>query len=87
MVKTYQLSKEGNNGKSLKVAPVTTESQLNKETCLEVDGSSDMSITPQAILPDLSGFEVRTQHTSYLEIFLLLNYFFYVLYSELVRTW
>ncbi|XP_059485650.1 digestive cysteine proteinase 1 [Neocloeon triangulifer] len=57
MVKTYQLGKEGPNGVSRKLAPVTTETQLNEETCLQVDGSADNSVTPQSILPDLTGFE------------------------------
>jgi hypothetical protein len=59
MVKTYQLSKEGPGGVSRKLAPVTTETQLNEETCLQVDGSGENSVTPQSILPDLTGFEVR----------------------------
>ncbi|KAF4525522.1 hypothetical protein B566_EDAN014908 [Ephemera danica] len=57
MVKTYQLGKKGDYGAMRKVAPVTTETQLNKETCLQVDGDSDMPVSPQSILPDLTGFE------------------------------
>lgn len=59
MVKTYQLSKEGAGGVSRKLAPVTTETQTNEETCLQVDGDSGNSVTPQSILPDLTGFEVQ----------------------------
>lgn len=57
MVKTYQLSKEGEYGSSIKVAPVTTEEVLNEDTCLQVNGTSNTAIQPQSILPDLSLFE------------------------------
>lgn len=58
MVKTYQISKYGNFGTSLKVAPVTTEKVENKETCLQVNGTKDNKIEPQSILPDLTGFKL-----------------------------
>jgi C1A family cysteine protease len=57
MVKTYQLGTTGEFGTSLKLAPVTTEEAMNIERCLQVNGTSDYSIEPQAILPDLNGFE------------------------------
>lgn len=58
MVKTFQLSNEGNYGSSIKVAPVTTESVTNNEVCLQVNGTSDMKIQPQTIVPDTTGMEV-----------------------------
>lgn len=58
MVKTYQLSNEGSYGSSIKVAPITTESQLNQQTCLQVNGSADSKIEPQTIVPDTTGMEV-----------------------------
>lgn len=58
MVKTYQISKYGNFGTSIKVAPVTTEKVENKETCLQVNGTKDNKIEPQTILPDLTGFKL-----------------------------
>ena len=58
MVKTYQLSKLGEFGSSLKVAPVTTEKVQNLDSCLQVNGSSEHRVEPQSILPDLTGFEV-----------------------------
>jgi len=58
MVKTYQLSKLGEFGSSLKVAPVTTEKVQNLDSCLQVNGSSEHRIEPQSILPDLTGFKV-----------------------------
>lgn len=58
MVKTYQLSKLGEYGSSLKVAPVTTEKVQNLNSCLQVNGSSVYRIEPQSILPDVTGFEV-----------------------------
>lgn len=56
MVKTYQLKHDGEYGASLKIAPVTTADDLNKLTCLQVNGTSDYSIQPQAILPDCKDF-------------------------------
>lgn len=58
MVKTFQLGKAGKYGESLKIAPVSTDSQLNKHTCLQVNGSEELRIQPQSILPDLSDFKV-----------------------------
>ncbi|XP_032691451.1 digestive cysteine proteinase 1 [Odontomachus brunneus] len=57
MVKTYQLSHKGQYGASIKIAPVTTESVTNEDTCLQVNGTSDMKIHPQTILPDASEME------------------------------
>lgn len=58
MVKTYQLSSEGLYGTSLKIAPITTESDINQSTCLQVNGTSEMKIKPQTIIPDTTGMEV-----------------------------
>lgn len=57
-VKTYQLSHDGTYGTSLKIAPVTTDETPNKVTCLQVNGTSDFSIEPQAILPDCKNFQL-----------------------------
>ncbi|XP_066590345.1 digestive cysteine proteinase 1 [Prorops nasuta] len=57
MVKTFQLSKEGVFGTSIKVAPITTETETNKLTCLQVNGSLSSVIKPQTILPDTTGME------------------------------
>ncbi|CAG9764807.1 unnamed protein product [Ceutorhynchus assimilis] len=56
MVQTYQLAKKG-YGTSIKIAPVTTEEELNAKTCLQVNGTSEEPIAPQTVLPDLTGFE------------------------------
>lgn len=58
MVQTYQLSGMGKFGTSLKVAPMTTEEELNAVKCFQVDGTQDTKIKPQSVLPDLSGFQV-----------------------------
>lgn len=58
MVKTYQLSNDGSHGSSIKIIPLTTEKFTNKETCLKVEGNSEMAIKPQTILPDTHGMEV-----------------------------
>lgn len=55
MVKTYQLGKDG-YGTSIKIAPITTENEENVKTCLQVNGTSDQTISPQTVLPDLTGF-------------------------------
>lgn len=57
-VKTYQLSHEGQFGTSLKIAPVTTDETPNKVTCLQVNGTDDMHIEPQSILPDCKEFSL-----------------------------
>lgn len=56
MVKTYQLGDTG-YGTSLKIAPITTETEENTITCLQVNGTQENKIVPQAILPSLEGFE------------------------------
>lgn len=60
MVKTYQLSQQGDFGSSLKIAPVTTESQENVQTCLQVNGTRQMKIQPQSILPETFEFQVHS---------------------------
>ncbi|XP_014247508.1 digestive cysteine proteinase 2 [Cimex lectularius] len=57
MVKTYQLSNKGSFGSMLKIAPVTTETQLNVPTCLQVNGTKDEKVKPQDMLPDLTNFQ------------------------------
>lgn len=57
MVKTYQLSNVGEFGVMRKIAPVTTETQMNRDSCLEVNGTKEFRIKPQSILPDLSQFK------------------------------
>lgn len=56
MVKTYQLSSHESYGVSLKIAPITTNELLNKETCLQVNGTEDNRVEIQAILPDVKNF-------------------------------
>jgi C1A family cysteine protease len=63
MVKTYQLSTSGPYGTSLKIAPVTTETETNARTCLQVNGTSEYTIEPQTILPDLTNFECTGEET------------------------
>ena len=57
MVKTFQLSHKGLYGSSIKIAPITTETISNQETCLEVNGTTELKIQPQAIVPDATGME------------------------------
>lgn len=58
MVKTYQLQKQGEYGTLIKIAPVTTEAETNTVKCLQVNGSADISITPQNVLPDLKNYQL-----------------------------
>lgn len=57
MVKTYQLSKNGTHGVSLKVAPMTTETVLNKITCFHAYGEPGGKVEAQSVLPDVSDFK------------------------------
>lgn len=58
MAKTYQLSNKGSFGASLKIVPVTTETETNSLKCLELNGTDQFHISPQSTLPDLSNFKV-----------------------------
>ncbi|GAB0089449.1 digestive cysteine proteinase 1 [Sergentomyia squamirostris] len=58
MVKTYQLTRDGDFGTSLKIAPVTTDDTLNHVTCLQVNGSSDNAIEVQSVLPNAKDFNL-----------------------------
>ena len=60
MAKTYQLSKAYKYGTMMKIVPVTTEKEMNEVSCLQVNGTSNFSVEPQSILPDLTGFKVST---------------------------
>lgn len=59
MVKTYQLSPSAYkpHGTSIKIAPVTTEKQLNAETCLQVNGTDDQDVDIQMVLPNMTDFK------------------------------
>lgn len=59
MVKTFQLTNKGQYGASIKIAPITTETVNNEETCLQVNGTFDMKIQPQSIIPDTPEMEVK----------------------------
>lgn len=59
MVKSFQLSHKGEYGKSVKIAPITTESVTNEETCLEVNGTKEIKIQPQVIIPDTTNMQVK----------------------------
>lgn len=58
-VKTYQLSRNGQYGTSLKIAPVTTDEKPNEITCLQVNGTEENRIEPQSILPDCREFSLE----------------------------
>lgn len=58
MVKTYQLRNAFKYGTSLKFAPVSTDEYLNRDTCLQVNGTTNYSIGVQSILPDVKNFSL-----------------------------
>jgi len=68
MAKTYQLSNKGSFGSSLKIVPVTTETETNTLKCLEVNGTDKFHISPQSTLPDLSDFRVCRLNKLYFDI-------------------
>ncbi|CAG4983306.1 unnamed protein product [Parnassius apollo] len=59
MVRTYQMSPSvfPKYGASFMVVPVTTETELNKDTCLHVTGTAARRIHIQSVLPDMTGFK------------------------------
>lgn len=76
MVKTYQLTRSGDFGTALKIAPVTTDEEPNKITCLQVNGTSDSRIETQSILPDVRNFEWKgNKKAQTFEVYLKLNLF------------
>jgi len=61
MDKTYQLSKNGDFGKMLKIVPMTDETVFNQINCFESLGSQSEPVEVQSMLPDMSGFKlIRT---------------------------
>lgn len=58
MVKTYQLAGEGDFGTMLKLAPITTKTETNKLTCLQVNGTKNEAVQIQSILPDAKPFQL-----------------------------
>lgn len=75
MAKTYQLSNKGPYGASLKIVPVTTETERNTLKCLEVNGTNQFKISPQSALPDLTDFKVHSFLQS--KLVLINNFYFY----------
>ncbi|KAG6457108.1 hypothetical protein O3G_MSEX010113 [Manduca sexta] len=59
MVKTYQLTGAvyPPYGTSIKIAPITTEKVLNKETCLQVNSTQEQGQEVQSVLPDMTDFK------------------------------
>lgn len=55
-MKTYQLVGEYSFGTQLKIAPISTNEFLNRETCLQVNGSADSGIEVQSLLPVVKNF-------------------------------
>lgn len=57
-VSTYQLGGEQPWGASYKISPETNEVELNVMKCFQVNGTKEEVVTPQAVLPQLQGFQV-----------------------------
>jgi len=58
MDKTFQLTKNGDFGKMLKIVPMTDENVFNQINCFAVSGSQSEPVQVQSILPDMSGFKL-----------------------------
>ncbi|XP_023178232.1 digestive cysteine proteinase 1 [Drosophila hydei] len=58
MVKTYQLAGEGQYGTALKLAPISNKEELNKLSCLQVNGTAEQAVEIQSILPDAKPFSL-----------------------------
>jgi len=56
MMRTYQISKEGDYGVSKKIAPFTTEEVHNELTCFQVNGNEEDPVEAQGVLPDITNF-------------------------------
>jgi len=67
-MQTYQIGGNGFDdfGHTYKVAPMTTEKFLNVLHCFVVDGAASYPVTPQAVLPDVSAFNVCKTVSHYL---------------------
>jgi hypothetical protein len=59
MMRTYQISKEGDYGVSKKIAPFTTEEVHNELTCFQVNGNKEDPVEAQGVLPDITNFTVN----------------------------
>ncbi|KAF3707665.1 SH3 domain-binding protein 5 [Channa argus] len=56
-VSTYQLGGDYQWGVAYKVTPETTEVEENVMKCFQVNGTNNETVTPQAAIPDLKGFQ------------------------------
>ena len=69
MVVTIQRADMYKFGVGYKLATISTESELNKPMCFQVNGTNtDDAIAIQPILPDLTGFNVRCKHVDFVTI-------------------
>ena len=66
MSKTIQRGDLTEYGQHYMITPETTETFLNKISCLMLNGTSDAVVGPQHILPDISNFSVSAEF--YLEL-------------------
>jgi len=58
MTKVFARGDIGQFGTTYKLVPMTNEVVVNEINCFQVDGSKDMAILPQSMLPDISDFEM-----------------------------
>lgn len=58
MMKTYQFANEGPFGSAKKIAPLTTETVQNQNSCFGVYGDADEPVQPESVLPDISDFKL-----------------------------
>ncbi|XP_032900738.1 digestive cysteine proteinase 2-like isoform X1 [Amblyraja radiata] len=60
-VVTLQYAFEKPAGKSYKISPETTETEINVIKCFQVNGTADDPIVPQSVFPNLEGFQLVKQ--------------------------
>ncbi|XP_023327352.1 digestive cysteine proteinase 1 [Eurytemora carolleeae] len=58
MVKTFQRGDIQEFGTLVKIVPMTNEVVVNAIDCFQVNGTKDMQVDAQSMLPDLSGFQL-----------------------------
>ena len=61
MSKTIQRGDLTEYGQHYIITPETTETFLNKISCLMLNGTGDAPVGPQHILPDISNFSVSVE--------------------------
>ena len=57
--RTFQRADLGKYGQMFKLVPMTNEAVTNQINCFLVEGSEDVPVLPQSMLPNLGGFQLK----------------------------